>query len=64
MNKNTIVFTRSKESSKDTNNLQSRKIVQDKIEEDKKRFLADGGEIQQLADFGIMPTEPKGYKGT
>jgi hypothetical protein len=48
MNKTAFVITRSGTSSKDQNNMQSRKIVQDGIDDDVAVFLRNGGKVEKL----------------
>jgi hypothetical protein len=48
MNKTAFVITRSGTSSKDQNNMQSRQIVQDGIDDDVAVFLRNGGKVEKL----------------
>ena len=50
-------------SEKQPNNFQSCQAAQAKIDIAKAEFFKDGGEIQQLAGFGVMTTPQKGYGG-
>ena len=62
MNKSEIATTRKQQSS-DMNNIITRQLAQNEIDEQKDIYFAGGGKTTHLAAFGVVATSEVGYRG-